>query len=267
MRPETLPRPGPGIVSAFLQLEDAGQECEDEAMRVLMVSANTAQITMPVLPLGLARVAAAVQGAGHEIRVLNLMRPEQVARELPGAIVDFEPEAIGISVRNIDDQNRDDPAFLLPRVKTVIDAFRRWSAAPVVLGGPGYSIFPEAVLAFLEADYGIQGEGEQAMPLLLDRIRTGEPVKDIPGLILPGGDSGLPPDRSRSLDDTPLAQPETHLVVPGDVDPEQLWVPFQTRIGCPMQCSYCSTPLIEGRRMRYQSPEFVVKNMEAHVRA
>ncbi|MCF8107308.1 MAG: radical SAM protein [Desulfohalobiaceae bacterium] len=236
-------------------------------MRVLMISANTEQINVPVLPLGLARVAAAVEQAGHEIRVVNLMRPEHVSRELPGAISDFEPEAIGISVRNIDDQNRDDPTFLLPRVKPVVDECRRLSQAPVVLGGPGYSIFPGSVLAYLEAEYGIQGQGERAMPLLLDRIRAREPVTDIPGLILPGGHFGPRPEQSRSLDDSPLPRPGKHLIVPGDVDPKQLWVPFQTRMGCPMQCSYCSTPAIEGRTMRYQSPELVVDNLEAYAAA
>ncbi len=236
-------------------------------MRVLMISANTEQINMPVLPLGLARVAAAVEGAGHEIRVLNLMRPEHVLQELPGAIRAFEPEAIGISVRNIDDQNREDPTFLLPRVKAVVDECRRWSGAPLILGGPGYSIFPGPVLAFLEADYGIQGMGELAMPRLLDRIRDNTSAEDIPGIVLPGTGSGPPPERRHSLDDFPLPRPGRHLIIPGDFDPEELWVPFQTRIGCPMHCSYCSTPAIEGRRMRFQSPELVVKNLEAHAAA
>ena len=47
---------------------------------------------MPVLPLGLARVAAAVEAADNEIRVLSLIRPEQVIRELPCNIREFEPE-------------------------------------------------------------------------------------------------------------------------------------------------------------------------------
>jgi hypothetical protein len=42
-------------------------------MRVLLISANTEQINMPVLPLGLAFIAAAVQSAGHEVKMLNLM--------------------------------------------------------------------------------------------------------------------------------------------------------------------------------------------------
>jgi hypothetical protein len=42
-------------------------------MRVLLISANTEQINMPVLHLGLAFIAAAVQSAGHEVKMLNWM--------------------------------------------------------------------------------------------------------------------------------------------------------------------------------------------------
>ena len=42
-------------------------------MRVLLISSNTELINMPVLPMGLASVAAATQRAGHEVQLLNLM--------------------------------------------------------------------------------------------------------------------------------------------------------------------------------------------------
>ena len=42
-------------------------------MKVLLISANTEQINMPVLPLGMAYVAAAAQNAGHEVNTVNLM--------------------------------------------------------------------------------------------------------------------------------------------------------------------------------------------------
>ena len=103
----------------------------------------------------------------------------------------------------------------------------------MVLGGPGYSIFPHAVLAYIEAESGIQGEGKVAMPLLLDRIKSKAAVTDIPGLILPKGRSGPPPERVRSLDDSPLPQPGLHLVVPGDVDADQLGVPFRLASDAP----------------------------------
>jgi histone acetyltransferase (RNA polymerase elongator complex component) len=94
------------------------------------------------LPLGPALVAAACRKAGHDVVLLNLM----FAGDTPSAIQDcgegFRPEVIGISVRNIDDQNMADPKFLLPPVREVVKTCRRRSAAPIIVGGAGYSIFP-----------------------------------------------------------------------------------------------------------------------------
>ena len=41
-------------------------------MKVLLISANTEQINMPVLPLGMAFVARAADDAGHEVSQINI---------------------------------------------------------------------------------------------------------------------------------------------------------------------------------------------------
>ena len=82
----------------------------------------------------------------------------------------FLPELIGISVRNIDDQRMEKPVFLLEQAKEVVENCKAVSDAPIVLGGAGYSMFPESALAYSGADMGIQGEGEMAFPALLERI-------------------------------------------------------------------------------------------------
>ena len=111
-------------------------------MKVLLISANTEQINMPVLPLGLAYVAAAADSQGHTVKMLNLMTQTDRQKAPYGTIADFNPEIIGISVRNIDDQNMDNPRFLLESVKDVVANCRKYSDATIVLGGAGYSIFP-----------------------------------------------------------------------------------------------------------------------------
>ncbi len=88
-------------------------------MKVLLISANTEQINMPVLPLGLACVAAAIDKQGHTVKLLNLMMQTDTQKAVFGTIADFAPDLIGISVRNIDDQNMDNSRFLLETVKEV----------------------------------------------------------------------------------------------------------------------------------------------------
>lgn len=155
-------------------------------MKVLLISANTEQINMPVLPLGLACVAAAIDKQGHTVKLLNLMMQTDTQKAVFGTIADFGPDLIGISVRNIDDQTMDNPRFLLETVKEVVTNCRKYSDATIVLGGAGYSIFPQATLDFLDADIGIQGEGESAFLALLNGLCKKKTLSDIPGLYLPG---------------------------------------------------------------------------------
>ncbi len=42
-------------------------------MKVLLISANTEQMNMSVLPLGIACVAAAAQNTDHDVKMINLM--------------------------------------------------------------------------------------------------------------------------------------------------------------------------------------------------
>ena len=139
-------------------------------MQVLLISANTEKINMPALPMGLGCVAAALEAAGHGIRFLDLMAAAQWRPLLEEALTRRPPDIIGISIRNIDDQASDAPRFLLEKARQVVAFCRTRATVPIVLGGAGYSIFPESVLDYTGADMGIQGEGERAFALLLERL-------------------------------------------------------------------------------------------------
>lgn len=217
-------------------------------MKVLFVSANTEKINMPALPLGLACVARAARESGHEVIIRDLMASADAGGLLEEAVRDFGPDVIGISVRNIDDQLMQGGRFLLEAVKETVALCKALSAAPVVLGGAGYSIFPGDALLYLGADMGIEGEGEAALPALLQCIQEGVDPSTVPGLHLPGRGA---PARSliKKMDNFPLPgkstwSPPRH---------RDAWMPVQSRRGCPLGCSYCSTPAIEGKTLRKRS--------------
>jgi len=225
-------------------------------MKVLLISANTETINMPTLPLGLASVAAATQKAGHVVTTVDLMAERDAPSVLNGTVEEFRPDLIGISIRNVDDQNMENPRFLLNPVKDIVAVCRRLSGATIVLGGAGYSIFPESVLTFLGADMGIQGEGEATFPELIERIEGGADISGVPGLYLRGYGLGCERTFVKDLDLLPLPQAD-FLPLPPRKD--ELWIPVQTRRGCPLSCSYCSTGEIEGRTLRRRSPDIVVE--------
>jgi radical SAM superfamily enzyme YgiQ (UPF0313 family) len=212
---------------------------------------------MTPLPLGLACVAAATAKAGFEVRFLDLLSTPDWESATRNTIAELRPDVIGLSVRNIDDQTMLTPRFLLQSFKAIIALCRRAGSAPIVLGGAGFSIFPESTLAYLGADMGIQGEGETAFPRLLSWIKTGFPGSPPAGVYLAGQPhTGSPMAVTPDLDSLPLPLPDAWLT--SGMSPE--WrIPVQTRRGCPHDCAFCSTSLIEGRQVRWRSADSVVK--------
>ena len=234
-------------------------------MRVLLISANTERINILQLPLGLNSVSVAARNAGHDVELVDLMTEENTQSVINEAIEGFHPDIVGISVRNIDDQEMENPRFLLDEVKGVVTDVRNLLGVPIIVGGAGYSIFPGTALAYLGADMGILGEGETVFPALLDRIEQGADVLALPGLYLPR--RGLQGKRKFTKDLDTLPLPDPHLWYPPALEDQELWMPFQTRRGCPMNCSYCSTPTIEGHTLRKRSPGAAAEGIARHVEA
>ena len=234
-------------------------------MKILLISANTERINLPTFPLGLACVAQAILKRGHLVECLDLMAEKDSEASVKRSVETLRPQLIGISVRNIDDQNMTNPRFLLEQAREVVELCKRVSTAPVVLGGAGYSLFPESALEYLGADMGIQGEGERAFPLLIQAVKEGRSLGGLPGLYLRG--HGPQGERTfvHELDSLPL--PDPHLFSTSAYEGEEFWVPVQTRRGCAMRCSYCSTETIEGHELRRRSPETVIQWLSRWVRA
>jgi radical SAM superfamily enzyme YgiQ (UPF0313 family) len=173
------------------------------------------------------------------------------------ALETLQPEAIGISVRNIDDQRMTDTTVFLEEVRTVVMVCRSLAEAPIILGGAGYSIYPSSLLEYLGVEIGIQGEGEAAFPLLLERLANKGDLADVPGVHLSGTTFHPRRDLETHLDS--FALPDNRWLPQDLARDEDFWVPVQTRRGCPMECSYCSTSTIEGRALRTRSPQAVVQ--------
>jgi radical SAM superfamily enzyme YgiQ (UPF0313 family) len=228
-------------------------------MRVLFVSPNTERLSMPTLPLGLALVAAAARRAGHETRFLDLLAVQEPLAAVQQAIAKFQPEVIALSIRNVDDQSMQETKFLLEPVRDVVAACRAASPAKLVVGGAGFSIFPEAALRYLGADYGVCGEGEVVFPALLERLQRGLDAVGLPGVYVLGGPVPTTRIFAEELDLLPM--PDANLWASADPKDPEIWVPVQTRRGCPLACSYCSTPELEGTDVRMRSPASVVEHI------
>ena len=229
-------------------------------MKILLISANTLTAPYPVYPIGLDHVAASIPDR-HLVRIIDintLKDPFQLA----GKIREFGPDLIGISIRNIDNTDKTDPVGFMGTYHRVVRMVRDASEAPVVLGGSGFTLFPHRLLADLEADYGIVGEGER-LRHLIEALETGRDPRGIVGILFPGEAQGpFPPPLS---DHRPPVFRQSSAHRSWYIDHGAM-LNLQTKRGCPFQCIYCTYPLIEGRRLRLVDPDKVAraaKSLEA----
>ena len=221
---------------------------------VLLISPNRERFPAPVYPLALPRLAGALERAGHAARQFDLLA--HGAEALPQAVREARPTLVAVSIRNVDNNDSEAPRSYLPDVREAVASVRRETEAPVVLGGSGFSLFPQQFLRELDADYGVVGPGEGALCALADALADGRSPAGIPGLIVRGG---AIPDRVEA--DGTFA-PSSHL--PDLVAyywREAGMIGVQTKRGCPRTCSYCSYPLIDGRSVRLADPGAAVGEM------
>ncbi len=232
-------------------------------MKILLISPNTEMLPDPVFPLGLAYISAALKQSAHEHQVLDLCFVDDFAVAIEQAVTDFRPQAIGLSLRNVDNVAYPNTYSYLPFYQLLISHLRQVTEAPVILGGSGFSLMPEAILSHLEADYGIRGEGEESLIHLLDHLEHGMPAAGLPATLCstalrrqesPPAPQYLP-IQEQSMPCRAKFDNEKYLRFGGMGN-------LQTKRGCCFSCIYCTYPLIEGREVRLRPPNEVVREME-----
>jgi len=214
-----------------------------------------------IAPIGLDYLADAVISAGHDARLLDLCFSTDITSDIETAARDFNPDVIGLSVRNTDDCYFSGGSFFLPEIKGMIEDFRRCSDAPVVLGGVGFSVMPEAAMKFCGADYGIAGEGEEPFVRLLDALKNRSDLTAVPGLIY--WENCILRSNSRSacnLDNLSRTRSFTDNAL---YFREGGQAGIETKRGCNMDCIFCADPVSKGRHIRLRSPELIVEELKS----
>ncbi len=214
-------------------------------VRAALISCNATVEPYPVYPIGMGMVACAARRRGHEVLEWDGLA-QGYGDELREAIEEFDPGIIGLSIRNIDNVDSLNTQRYISHYRSVMVTLREISDAPIVLGGAGYSLFPERLLAELEADYGVVGEGEEVFCDLIERFKSGfAPSETI--------FTGKPMTNfSTSERDASLAK---------YYQDEGGMLSVQTKRGCPHQCAYCTYPLLEGNCYRHRPAEEVVDEL------
>ncbi|MFO0752359.1 MAG: radical SAM protein [Thermodesulfovibrionales bacterium] len=229
-------------------------------MKILLVQSFLDGDTLPpVYPLGLSYLATFL--AGHEVRLYDPNVAERPMEDLLAALDGFTPDLVGVSLRNIDNQSRMDPLNYYGDFRSVVRSVRkRLPSARIAAGGTGFSMFAREVMeGNPEIDFGVHLEAEESFPELLNNLSAPERVRGIyyrkDGAVRFTGVRPLPPFEE-------FPRPRRDLADMGRYTGNAA-VGIQTKRGCPLQCTYCNYPVLNGNRIRMRAASQVVDEIEA----
>ncbi len=229
-------------------------------MRIAFVSGNREKLPDAVIPLGLLYVMAATPER-HEKRLVDLCFEGDPAQSLRRALAEFAPDLVALGMRNIQNNDYSGIRDNVSYYAGLIAAAREATSAPIVMGGGGFSVMPRELMAALQPDFGISGEGERAFPELVAALESGAEPSKVGSLHrFVAGELVSNPPEPRFLDMDTLPVPDRRLV------DERYYRIYgidsvQTKRGCPLRCEYCTYPTIEGRVGRAREPKAIVDEM------
>ena len=166
-------------------------------MRILLIATNRhdrlqSRMNAQPMPIGLAYIAGHLDHDRHEVKVLDLMFSDDHLADVENAVKEFQPQMVGMSVRNLSNHSYLNTIWTLPISQEVISRIRSISDAVIVCGGPAFSILPKECFEFLGPDLGLAGDAGETFAALADRLEVGEPdYHGLPGLVYKKDDQTL----------------------------------------------------------------------------
>ncbi|MDD5686880.1 MAG: radical SAM protein [Elusimicrobia bacterium] len=231
-------------------------------MKVLIISSNRNHNPVVVMPYGAAIVAQSVHSKGHNVKFLDMMFSRNPYEDIARELEKFNPDIVGISVRNIDNNDMENTKMLGSEVKPVCQLIKTKTKAKIILGGSAVKIMPEEIMRETDTDVACVGMGEIVFNEYLDALKSGKDYTGIPGLAsITGYSFRYNPMESLSKLSI-FSDKDFYNWVDTDRYVRKL-VPFpiRTKVGCPYECVYCTYPIIEGDNYVLSDPKDVVKNI------
>jgi len=222
---------------------------------------NTNMMQPAIAPVGLDYIAGTAKKAGIEVDLVDLCLTENRDTTLRDYFSKHNPELIGLSFRNVDDCFWPSCQWFVPRLAEQIAAIRKLTDAPIVLGGVGFSIFAQQIVEYTKADFGIRGDGEQAIIELYKQLQERWQFDKVAGLTWwqdekvrtnkPGWPEPLSLSTSRDTVDN-----VTYFNRGGQLG-------IETKRGCGHNCIYCADRISKGTFVRVRKPAEIADEVEA----
>ncbi len=207
------------------------------------------------LPLGLLSIAAPLDKAGYQVRIIDQRLDDNWEQHLIEALKSG-PVCAGITV------------MTGPQISWAIRAsevIKNNSDVPVVWGGVHPTILPEQTIAHPLVDIIVRGEGEETFYELVASLAARRSISGIRGITYRNGTQTVHNEARPfiNMDNQPL--PSYHLV---DVNRYltsingHLCLPIETSRGCSFKCAFCYNNSFHHNKWRAYSSERVLDHID-----
>lgn len=202
--------------------------------------------------MGLAYIAAVLEKNNIPVKILDANAQNLSVDDVIKEASDWGANIVGVSI-------------LTPGHNFTVEIAKKLPPSVIsVAGGPHATAIPEALLKE-GFSVVVRGEGEETF---LD-LALGKNFAEISGIsfkengVIKNNPDRIPPDPNS------LPLPARHLLINNGVNKPYFsggtqhfpWAIITTSRGCPYNCYYCNK-LIFGRKIRYRSPENVMKEID-----
>jgi len=173
--------------------------------------------------------------------------------EIEETIREQGPDIIGISSMTAKHKSAEKVAALAKGIDRYIT---------VVMGGPHPTVMPEETMRDENTDIAVIGEGEMTFLELAGLLEEVESLDKCKGIAYKRrGKIRRTGQREPIQDLDLLPMPAKNLLIGKNKYPPGSFSDMITSRGCGYRCVYCNSPQIWGNKVRYRSPENIIKEI------
>jgi anaerobic magnesium-protoporphyrin IX monomethyl ester cyclase len=224
-------------------------------MRVLLVHPFCPLEEIPSPPLGVAYLAAALERAHVEVKVLDLVVFPYSKASLEKVLMEFQPNIIGATAVTMTFNDA---------MRVLTDAKSIFPGIATVMGGPHISFCAGETMRDDPAlDLAVIGEGDETVVELTEALENEADLSRIRGIVYrEGSNIRFTEARPPSIDVHTLPFPARHLLPLSRYRALGAPITMTTSRGCPFQCIFCVGRRMVGAKVRYRSAKSVVDEFQ-----
>jgi hypothetical protein len=245
-----------------------------KSANILLLYTDQYYLIKQVYPFGLDLIANYLRDYGHRVTLAYPFLPDpEVETNLRNILEETRPDIIGLGIRNLDTCLSCEPYgdyvgndfrtfYFLPDIRRIVELVRTHSPdVPIIAGGGGFTISPQAILNYLGIEYGVTGEGEEPLKKFVEAFPDREKIRSISGLVYRDGSQvRINPRKVYSFREVAFSSGRERRF---QFAFETAGLPVQVKRGCNQACSYCVEPIIETGNILFRDIDHVIAELKA----